>query len=92
MVYVVQVWMRVVRGMRGVGEMSEMCMSLAEWVERGCVDERIRFGIYQSCENIENAGRVSVFGLRWCVWCRREMGRGIGQVSGGVGWCYVCVR
>ena len=29
---------------------------------------------------------VCVFWLRWGV------GRGLGPGSGGVGWCYVCVR
>ena len=28
----------------------------------GCVDERIGFGLYQSCGNRGNVGRVSVFG------------------------------
>ena len=33
-------WMSVVRGMRGVGGVCEMCMCLARaaWVERGRVD------------------------------------------------------
>ena len=35
-------------------------------------------------------GHVSVFWLRWCGWWR--VGRGVGQGSGAVGWCYVCVR
>ena len=35
--------------------------------------------------------RLSVFWLRWCGWCRRRVGRGLGLGSGGVGWCYVCV-
>ena len=37
---------------------------------------------------IRSVGRVSVFGLRWCVWCKW----GVVRVwRGGVGWCYVCV-
>ena len=47
-------WMSVVCGMRGVGGVCEMCMCLARlrpWVERGRVDERIGFGLYQSCGN-----------------------------------------
>ena len=32
------------------------------------------------------------FGLRWCGWCRWGVGRRLGQGSGAVGWCYVCVR
>ena len=37
--------------MRGVGEICEMrmCLARATWVERGCVDERIGFGLFQSC-------------------------------------------
>ena len=34
------------------------------WVERVCVDERIGFGLYQSCGNRGSVGRVSVFGVR----------------------------
>ena len=52
------------------------------------MDERIGFGVYQSCENRGGVGRVSVFGLQWCRW---RVGRGLGPGSGGVGWCYVCV-
>ena len=35
-------------------------------------------------------GRVSVFWLRWCGWW--GLGREVGSGSGGVMWCYVCVR
>ena len=34
-------------------------------------------------------GTGGVFWLRWCRW---RVGRGLGQGSGAVGWCYVCVR
>ena len=37
-----------------------------------------------SCHVMSN---VSVFWL-----CRWGVGRGLGQGSGAVGWCYVCVR
>ena len=47
------------------------------------MDERIGFGLYQSCGNRGSVVSVSVFGLRWCV------GRGLDQ--GLEGWCYVCV-
>ena len=48
--------------------------------------ERIGFGLYQSCGDRGSVGHVSVFWLRgWGV------GRGLGQGSGAVGWCYVCV-
>ena len=84
------IWMSVVRGMRGVGE-GCVCVWLgAARVERGRVDEKIGFVLYQSCENRGSVGRVSVFGLRWCGWCRWGVGRGLGPGSGRV--CYVCVR
>ena len=54
------------------------------------MDNRIGFGIYQSCGNKGNLGRASVFGLRWCSWCRLGVGRVFGPWSGRVGWCYVC--
>ena len=34
------------------------------------VDDRIVFGLNQSCGNRGTVGRVSVFELRWCGWCR----------------------
>ena len=60
-----------------------MCLVL------GGVGERIVFGLYQSCGNRGSVGRVSVLWLRWCRW---GVGRGLGTGSGGMGWCYVCVR
>ena len=35
---------------------------------------------------------MCLFWLRWCGCCRWGVGRGLGQGSGAVGWCYVCVR
>ena len=35
-----------------------------------------------------SVGHVSVFWLQWCGW---GVGRGLGQGSGAVGWCYVYV-
>ena len=32
------------------------------------VDERIGYGLYQSCGNRGSVGRVSVFWLQWCGW------------------------
>ena len=32
------------------------------------MDERIGFGLYQSCRNMGSVGRVSVFWLRWSRW------------------------
>ena len=49
------------------------------------MDERIGLELYQSCGNKGSAGRVSVFGLQWCGWCRWGVGRGVGPESGGVG-------
>ena len=56
---------------------------------RGGVDERIGFGLYQSCGNMGSVGRV-------CFGCGGVGGAG-GEWVGGVdhgleGWCYVCVR
>ena len=50
------------------------------------MDKRIGPGFYQSCENRESVGHVSVFGLRWCVWCRWGVGRAWARVwrVGGV--------
>ena len=66
-------WRSVVRGMRGVGGVCEMCMCLARggMGGEGVVDERI--GFYQSCGNRGSVGRVFMFWLRWC---RRGVGRG----------------
>ena len=50
------------------------------------VNERIGFGLYQSCGSKESVGRV--FGLQWCGW---GVGRMFGPGSGGVGWYYICV-
>ena len=61
-------------------------------VERGLVNERIWYGLHQSCGDGGSVGHVSVFWLRWCGWCRWGMGRGLGPGSGAVRWCYVCVR
>ena len=54
--------------------------------------QRIGFGLHQSCGDRGSVGHGSVFWLRWCGWCRRGVGRGLGPGSGAVGWCYVCVR
>ena len=62
--------MSVVRRMRGVGGVCEMCMCLALGGVCVAVGERIGFGLYQPCGNRRSVGRVYVFGLRWCGWCR----------------------
>ena len=51
------------------------------------MDKRIGFGLYQSCENRGNVERMSVYGLRWCVWCRWGVGKGLGPEAGGVVLC-----
>ena len=56
------------------------------------MDEKIGFGLHQSCGYRGSVGHVYVFGLRWCGWCRWGVGRGLGPGSGAVVWCYVCVR
>ena len=45
-------------------------------------------GFTNPCENRSSVGRVSVFGLRWCMW---GVGRGLGTGYGRMGLCYVCV-
>ena len=46
---------------RGVGGVCEMCMCLALGGVGGEGDERVGFGLYQSCGNRGSVGRVSVF-------------------------------
>ena len=41
------------------------------------MDESIGFGLYQSCRNRGSVGRVSLFGLRRCGWCRWGAGASI---------------
>ena len=53
-----------------------MCLALGG--VGGEVDERIRFGLYQSCGIWGSVGRV--IGLRWCRW-------GVGRGSGGMVLC-----
>ena len=53
-VYVWLWWHRISDKRGGVGE--------------GVVDDRIGLGVYQSCGNRGSVGRVSIFGLWWCMW------------------------
>ena len=78
-------WKSVVRVMRGVGGVCEMCVFGSE--RRGWKGgERIGFGLYQSCRNRGSVGRV--FGLRWCGWCRCGVGMCLDQgLEGGVLLC-----
>ena len=55
-------WMSVVRGMRGVGGVCEMCMRSAWGSVGGEGDECIGFGLYQPCGDMGSIGRMSVDG------------------------------
>ena len=72
---------------RGVGGVCNMCMCLArggvggEWMRE--------FGL--GFTNILGTGGVLDMCVFWCGWCRWGVGRELGQGSGAVGWCYVCV-
>ena len=57
--------MSVVHWMCGVGGVCEMCVCLAWGSVGGEGDERIGFGLYQSCGNRGSVGGVSVFWLWW---------------------------
>ena len=46
------------------------------------MNERIGFGIYQTCGDRGSVVRVSVFWLRWCGW---GVGKGLGPGLGAVG-------
>ena len=65
--------MSVVRGMRGISGVYEVCICLALGGVSGREDW---FGFYQSCGNRRSVGRVSVFGLRWCGWGVRRVWKG----------------
>ena len=53
------------------------------------MDERIGFGLNQSCGNKGIVGRMFVFWLRLLggVWGEWVVGSGFGPGSGGVWWC-----
>ena len=75
--------MSVVRVMKGVGGVCELCMCLArggvggegEWI-RG-----LGLGFTNPVGTGGVFGRVSVFGLRWCGWRRWGVVRGLGPGS-----------
>ena len=79
-------WNSVVRGMRGVGGVCEMCMCLARGGVGGEGDEWMR-GLGLGFTNPVGTGGVLdvclCFGCGW--W-------GLGPRSRGVWWCYVCVN
>ena len=77
---------------RGVGGVCDMCMCLARGGVGGEGGEWMRelgLGFTNPLGTWGSVGHVSVFWLRWCRW---RVCRGLGQGSGAVGWCYVCVR
>ena len=74
-------WMSVVRGMRGVGGVCEMCMCL---IRRGVCGEGVS-RLNMSFTNPVRTGELldvclmSMFRLLWCVWCRWELVGGLDQ-------------
>ena len=46
------------------------------------MDQRIGFGLYQSCVSRGSVERVSVFWLWWCEWCRW-----VGGLDQCLEWC-----
>ena len=66
-------WMSEVRGMRGVGVVSEMCICLVRNGVGGVGGEWMRalgLGFTNPvCRSRGRVGHVSVFWLRWCGWC-----------------------
>ena len=80
----------VVHGMRGVGVVCEMCIYLARDIVGGERDKCIRglgLRFIKHVGNRVSVGRVYVFEVRWCGWCRWEAGLELGQVLEG--WCGV---
>ena len=54
------------------------------------MDERIGFGLYQSCGYRRSVGRVSVLGLLSCGWCAGVWGVGM-SLELGSGWVMLCL-
>ena len=82
-----------VRGMRGVGGVCEMCMCLARGGVRGEGRDWKEDWVWAlpMLWKQGSVGRVSVLGLRRCGWCMWELGVGDG-LGQDLGWlCYVCV-
>ena len=74
---------------RGVGGVCDMCMCLS----RGCVGGEGGEWMRELDLGFTNPlGTGGVLDMCLCGWCRWRVGRGLGQGSGAVGWCYVCVR
>ena len=87
-------WMSVVREMRGVGGVCEMCMCLARGGVGGDGVSGLEDWVWALpilCERVECWTCVCVWVV--VVWVVSVgSGKGLGPGSGGVGWCYVCVR
>ena len=80
---------------RGVGGVCDMCMCFARGGVGGEGGEWMRelgLGFTNPLGTGGSVGHVSVLWLRWCGWCRWGVGRGLGQGSGAVVLCYVCMR
>ena len=77
---------------RDVGGVCDMCMCLARGGVGGEGGEWMRELGLGFTNPLETGGVLDmcVFWLRSCGWCRWGVGRGLGQGSGAVGWCYVC--
>ena len=81
-------WMSVVRGMRGVGGVCEMCMCLARGGVGGEGGEWMR-GLGLGFTNPMGTG--GVLDVCLCFGCGVG-GESVGGLDqGAVGWCYVCV-
>ena len=80
---------------RGVGGVCDMCMCLARGGVGGEGGEWMRELGLGFTNPLGTGGVLDMclcFGCGGVGWCRWRVGRGIGQGSGAVGWCYVCVR
>ena len=86
--------MSVVRGMKEVSGVYEMCMYLARGGVGGDGAEWIR-GLGLGITTPVGTGGMLDLCLCLgcgCVWCRWGMGRRLGPGSRRVGWCYVCMN
>ena len=80
-----------VRGMRGVGGVCEMCICYARGGVGGEGDEWMRELSWYFTNHVAAGGVLDVcpcFVLWWCMW---GVDRGLGPMYRGVAWCYVYV-
>ena len=75
-------WMSVVRGMRGVDEVCEMCMCLSRGGVGGEVGEWMRGLGLGFTNSVRTGGVLHVF--LYLGWCRWGLDRGLGPGSVGV--------